>query len=180
MDNMASGALDASPHSYTPVLPGSTLQETARADEPQIDEAQGRKDELSMTMIPTGDRATETTNVVADMSSPDTFPEFVLREKSRACKRRFQDCLYVPNLPHEDWLEQRSAEFNWWTSGLNADKNGPGSLDSRLRLRPDVTAVIVDALDGLGDALYTYHELGRSLDAPHFCTSRARNGTFVV
>lgn len=170
VDNMASGTSDVPPHSSALVLPGPTPQETAPVAEPQADEARGGKGELSMTTIAAGDRALETTDELADTTPPDTFPEFVLREKSRACKRRFKECLHVPNLPHDDWLEQRSAEFNWWTSGLNADQNGPGSLDARLRLRPDVTAVLVDALEGLEDALYTYHQLGRSLDGPNFST----------
>lgn len=128
-----------------------------------------KRDGLLLIAMPPG--APEATDELAAMSLPDNhaFSDFVLREKSRACKLEFRKCLNVDNLPHEDWLEQRSAEFNWWTSGLNADKNGPGSLDARLRLRPDVTAVIVDALDGLHDALSTYHELGGLLHNPDVC-----------
>lgn len=163
-NNMASGASDASLHPRTAVFPGSAPQESAPVAEAQVDET----GELSVTKTTAGDRGLETTD------------ELVLRKKSWACRGRFKECLSVLNLVHHDWLEQRSAEFNWWTSGLNADKNGPGSLDARLSLRPDVTAVIVDALDGLEDALYTYHKLGRSLDGPKFCTSCARNIPFII
>ncbi|KAI0859102.1 hypothetical protein F4860DRAFT_277241 [Xylaria cubensis] len=94
--------------------------------------------------------------------SHESYPEFVLRDKSRACKQWFRDCLEIPNLDYDDWLEQRYAEFNWWISGLNADKSGPGSLDARLRLRPDVRDVLVDVLDGLESALCEFHQISNS------------------
>ncbi|KAF4428916.1 hypothetical protein F53441_14029 [Fusarium austroafricanum] len=71
-------------------------------------------------------------------------------------------CLEVPDLNEDDWIEQKSAEFNWWTSGLNADKDGPGSLDSRLRLRPDVRDAVADLLEGLMTALSKCDELDRT------------------
>ncbi|KAF5962661.1 Hsp70 chaperone protein [Fusarium bulbicola] len=79
--------------------------------------------------------------------------EFIIRNKTRACKEAFRRCLEIQDLAEDDWLEQKSAEFNWWISGLNADKIGPGSLDSRLMLRPDVRDVVVDLLEGLIMAL---------------------------
>ncbi|TRX88536.1 hypothetical protein FHL15_010575 [Xylaria flabelliformis] len=94
--------------------------------------------------------------------SHESYPEFVLRDKSRACKQWFRDCLKTPNLDYDDWLEQKYAEFNWWISGLNADKSGPGSLDARLILRPDVRDVLVDVLDGLENALCEFHQISTS------------------
>ncbi|RKL08600.1 hypothetical protein BFJ68_g9394 [Fusarium oxysporum] len=73
----------------------------------------------------------------------------MIRNKTRFCKEAFQRCLEIQDLAVGDWLEQKSAEFNWWISGLNADKIGPGSLDSRLMLRPDVRDVVADLLEGL-------------------------------
>ncbi|KAF5572636.1 Hsp70 chaperone protein [Fusarium pseudocircinatum] len=80
-------------------------------------------------------------------------PELIIRNNTRACKEAFRRCLKIQDLAEDDWLEQKSAEFNWWISGLNADKIGPGSLDSRLMLRPDVREVVVDLLEGLTMAL---------------------------
>ncbi|KAI1131559.1 hypothetical protein F5Y10DRAFT_262131 [Nemania abortiva] len=87
---------------------------------------------------------------------------FVLRDKSRACKQQFRKCLDIPCLDYDTWLEQKSAEFNWWTSGLNADKSGPGSLDARLRLRPDIRDVVADVLNGLESALYKFYQIATS------------------
>ncbi|KAI0184666.1 hypothetical protein EV127DRAFT_374469 [Xylaria flabelliformis] len=94
--------------------------------------------------------------------SHELYPEFVLRDKSRTCKQWFRDCLEIPNLDYDDWLEQKYAEFNWWISGLNADKSGSGSLDARLRLRPDVRDVLVDILDGLESALREFYLISTS------------------
>ncbi len=92
-----------------------------------------------------------------------TESEFVLRDSARRCKQLFQSCLDIPALDEDDWLEQKCAEFSWWTSGLNVDKSGPGSLDSRLRLRPDVRDVVADLLDGLIIALSKCKEIGEHL-----------------
>ncbi|KAM4055138.1 hypothetical protein HRG_005945 [Hirsutella rhossiliensis] len=93
---------------------------------------------------------------------PGTKTEFILREKTRACKQLFQKCLHIPDIDEDDWLAQKSAEFNLCTSGLKADKHGPDSLDSRLRLRPDIRDVVADLLDGLVTALSKYQEIDRS------------------
>lgn len=98
------------------------------------------------------------------MEEPSLFSksgsDHALQNRSKACKQFFRDCLERPDLD-DDWLEEKCAEFNWWSSGLNADKRGPGSLDARLRLRPDVQDVIVDVLDGLKTALGKYYSIGR-------------------
>lgn len=86
--------------------------------------------------------------------------ELIIRNKTRVCKEAFQRCLKIQDLAEDDWLEQKSAEFNWWISGLNADKIGPGSLDSRLMLRPDVGEVVVDLLEGLIMALSKCEDIG--------------------
>ncbi|KAK2480384.1 hypothetical protein H9L39_07952 [Fusarium oxysporum f. sp. albedinis] len=85
--------------------------------------------------------------------------DLIIRHKTRTCKEWFQICLEVPDMK-DDWLEQMSAEFNCWASDLNADKLGPDSLDSRLRLRPDVRDQVADLLDGLVTALNKYEEIG--------------------
>ncbi|KAI0104203.1 hypothetical protein GGR51DRAFT_561261 [Nemania sp. FL0031] len=96
------------------------------------------------------------------------YPEsYLLKEKSRACKQQFKKCLEISNIDYDIWLEQKSANFNWWTSGLNADKSGPGSLDARLRLRPDVRDVVADVLDGLESALYKFHQIDGDSQQPY-------------
>ncbi|OTA94289.1 hypothetical protein M434DRAFT_10828 [Hypoxylon sp. CO27-5] len=95
-----------------------------------------------------------------EASSPSLEPdhEYVLHKKSQACKWWFKKCVELSDFD-DDWLEQKCAEFNWWASGLNADKSGPGSLDARLRLRLDVRDVVVGLLDSLEAALCRYHEI---------------------
>ncbi|KAG5744879.1 hypothetical protein H9Q70_012424 [Fusarium xylarioides] len=88
----------------------------------------------------------------------------IIREKTRVCKDAFQRCLEIQDLSEDDWIEQKSAEFNWWISGLNADKIGPGSLDSRLMLRPDVRDVVVDLLGGLIMALSKCEDIAEEED----------------
>ncbi|KAF5535802.1 Hsp70 chaperone protein [Fusarium mexicanum] len=90
--------------------------------------------------------------------------ELNIRNKTRACKAAFQRCLEIQDLAEDDWLEQKSAEFNWWISGLNADKIGPGSLDSRLILRTDVRDVVVDLLEGLIMALSKCEDIAEEED----------------
>ncbi|KAJ4016197.1 hypothetical protein NW752_003321 [Fusarium irregulare] len=92
--------------------------------------------------------------------------EFMLREKSRRCKQLFQRCLQNLTLNDDDWVEQKSAEFNWWKAGLNADKSGPGSLDSQLGLRPDVKEAIAEVLDNLATALLRFMEIEPSDSQP--------------
>ncbi|KAI1278569.1 hypothetical protein F5Y07DRAFT_63016 [Xylaria sp. FL0933] len=94
--------------------------------------------------------------------SSEHHSEFVLRDKSRACRQWFRDCLETPNLDSDDRLEQKASVFNWWMSGLNADETGPGSLDAQLRLRPDVKDVLVDVLDGLESTLCELHRIATS------------------
>ncbi|KAG8420597.1 hypothetical protein J3459_010921 [Metarhizium acridum] len=65
----------------------------------------------------------------------------------------------MANLDEDDWLEERYAELIWWSSSLNPDK-GPASLDSLLRLRPDVSDTVASALDGLEAALSEFLEIG--------------------
>lgn len=93
------------------------------------------------------------------------YPGTLVRDKTQACTQSFRNCLQGFELDdyadddNEIWIEQKSAEFKWWNSGLNADKRGPGSLDARLALRPDVRDVVVEVLEGLTDALQKYSEL---------------------
>ncbi|KAH6887068.1 hypothetical protein B0T10DRAFT_575574 [Thelonectria olida] len=80
-------------------------------------------------------------------------PETSLSQIVKESQDLFQSCLDIPELSENDWLEQKSAEFNWWTSGLNADKTNISSLDHRLSLRPDVKDVVAGLLDGINSAL---------------------------
>ncbi|KAK1243895.1 hypothetical protein MKX08_002033 [Trichoderma sp. CBMAI-0020] len=89
-----------------------------------------------------------------------SLPKSVLRDKTRVCKQLFRDCFEILGLEYDDWLEQRCSEFNWWASGLSADSWGPGSLDSRLKLRPDIIEVVSKVLDGLESSLSSYYEIG--------------------
>ncbi|PCD21380.1 hypothetical protein AU210_016345 [Fusarium oxysporum f. sp. radicis-cucumerinum] len=87
--------------------------------------------------------------------------QFTLRKKTLLCKKRFRTCLELPGLNEGDWIEEKSAEFNFWASKLNAEKHGPDSLDSRLTLRPDVRKHVASVLDGLMMALGKCEEIGR-------------------
>lgn len=103
---------------------------------------------------------------VALLQLGPAYPGTLVRDKTQACTQSFRNCLqsfgledYANDDDDEIWIEQKSAEFRWWNSGLNADKRGPGSLDARLALRPDVRDVVVEVLEGLTDALQKYSGL---------------------
>ncbi|KAJ8130542.1 hypothetical protein O1611_g3084 [Lasiodiplodia mahajangana] len=99
------------------------------------------------------------------MGSTNDAEFYFLRDKSRACKLQFRKCLEIQNFDYDIWIEQKSAEFNWWTSGLNADKSGPRSLDAQLTLRPDIRDVVAVALDGLESALDKFYQIATSIPA---------------
>ncbi|KAF5674771.1 Hsp70 chaperone protein [Fusarium circinatum] len=116
--------------------------------------------DIELSLAPA--RPKSQTNSVTIWSTPTMDAELIIRNKSQVCKEAFQTCLKIQDLAEDDWLEQKSAEFNWWISGLNADKIGPGSLDSRLMLRPDVKEVVVDLLESLIIALSEYEDIAEA------------------
>ncbi|RYP44076.1 hypothetical protein DL768_009421 [Monosporascus sp. mg162] len=75
-----------------------------------------------------------------------------LCRRTGACKDLFKKVSSIPDLDN-DWLEDRSADFNWWAYGLSASKTGRSSLDYRVKDRPDVQQVISNLLDSLSHAL---------------------------
>ncbi|SCO27216.1 related to hsp70 protein [Fusarium fujikuroi] len=103
-------------------------------------------------------------NTVVEWETRTMEAELIIRNKTRVCKEAFQRCFQIQDLAEDDWLEQKSAEFNWWISGLNADKIGPGSLDSRLMLRPDVRDVVVDLLQSMIIALSECEDIAKKED----------------
>ncbi|KAK3329199.1 hypothetical protein B0H66DRAFT_16416 [Apodospora peruviana] len=69
------------------------------------------------------------------------------------CKALFRDCLALAVFAADDWLEDRSADFNVWAFSIGADNIGKSSLDYRLRNWHDVRSIIVGLLAGLRDTL---------------------------
>ncbi|PCD21303.1 hypothetical protein AU210_016269 [Fusarium oxysporum f. sp. radicis-cucumerinum] len=64
-------------------------------------------------------------------------------------------------MSEDDWIEDKFAYFQAWVEKFNADERGPDSLDSRLRLRPDIREVFVDVLDVLIMSLKRCTEISR-------------------
>ncbi|KAJ4315180.1 hypothetical protein N0V84_008514 [Fusarium piperis] len=76
-----------------------------------------------------------------------------LCRRTEECLSLFQDASRHQGLADDDWIEDRAADFVWWSHGLKAQKTGRSSLDYRLRDRPDIQKVIAGLLDSLAQAL---------------------------
>lgn len=72
------------------------------------------------------------------------------------CASLFTTLADHPKLSDDDWLEDRAADFAWWSHGLKAQKTGRSSLDFRLRNRLDIQKVISGLLHSLFSALEEY------------------------
>lgn len=72
------------------------------------------------------------------------------------CASLFTALADHPKLSDDDWLEDRAADFAWWSHGLKAQKTGRSSLDFRLRNRLDIQKVISGLLHSLFSALEEY------------------------
>ncbi|KAM0342917.1 hypothetical protein ACHAPU_009121 [Fusarium lateritium] len=63
----------------------------------------------------------------------------------------------------DDWLEDRAADFAWWSYSLKAQKTGRSSLDYRLRSRQDVQKIIANLLESLAATLDEYLQSGEDV-----------------
>lgn len=75
---------------------------------------------------------------------------------TKKCASLFTAMADHPKLSDDDWLEDRAADFAWWSHGLKAQKTGRSSLDFRLRNRLDIQKVISGLLHSLFSALEEY------------------------
>ncbi|KAH6989182.1 hypothetical protein BKA56DRAFT_575214 [Ilyonectria sp. MPI-CAGE-AT-0026] len=75
---------------------------------------------------------------------------------TKKCSSLFTAMADHPKLSDDDWLEDRAADFAWWSHGLKAQKTGRSSLDFRLRNRLDIQKVISGLLHSLFSALEEY------------------------
>lgn len=97
-----------------------------------------------------------------------------LCRRTEECLVLFQDVSGNQKLADNDWVEDRAADFAWWSHGLKAQKAGRSSLNYRLRDRPDIQKVIEGLLDSLALALRQYSQPGISVPIPEvtkYCTS---------
>ncbi|KAH7131289.1 hypothetical protein EDB81DRAFT_728454 [Dactylonectria macrodidyma] len=72
------------------------------------------------------------------------------------CASTFTYLADQSGISDHDWLEDRAADFAWWSHGLKAQKTGRSSLDFRLRNRPDIQKIISGLLHSLLSALEEY------------------------
>ena len=82
-------------------------------------------------------------------------------KSTKACRDAFTECQNLPELLDGWDIEERQAEFNWWTVALLADSIGQASLDHRLRGRPDIEKVVLGLVDGITRAVKTSATIGK-------------------
>ncbi|KAL8366657.1 hypothetical protein RB595_010495 [Gaeumannomyces hyphopodioides] len=58
--------------------------------------------------------------------------------RAGVCQSLFKDCQQYRVLSGGDFIDKMSAEFNWWSLGISAERRGRSSLDYRVRTRNDV------------------------------------------
>jgi hypothetical protein len=92
-------------------------------------------------------------------------------EASQACRKSFGKCVGITALMHQEWAENRLADFSLWGAGIGASASGRASLDSRLALKPTARDVIVNLLRVLKTLVEECHDLGMVktayTDRPH-------------
>ncbi|KAK3361563.1 hypothetical protein B0T24DRAFT_641866 [Lasiosphaeria ovina] len=69
------------------------------------------------------------------------------------CNDRFRACLSLAVFSDDDWMDDRSADFNVWGFSIKADATGRSSLDYRLRNWPEVRSIVVGLLKSLSHCL---------------------------
>lgn len=80
---------------------------------------------------------------------------------SNACRQSFEDCLTITSLIHNEWAENRLAEFNLWAAGVGASVKQRASLDVRLALETEVRDVVTNLLITLRAFIEECRKLGR-------------------
>ncbi|MCJ1349815.1 hypothetical protein MMC31_008056, partial [Peltigera leucophlebia] len=79
---------------------------------------------------------------------------------SNACRQSFEGCLTITSLVHNEWAENRLAEFNLWAAGVGASMKQRASLDKRLAFETDVRDVVTDLLITLKAFIEECRKLG--------------------
>jgi hypothetical protein len=87
----------------------------------------------------------------------DVPKKFEIRPVVAECRDVFSECLAVPHLAEQVWLQTAQIEFNFWRSNIHAGSRDRSSLDYRLRERPEVREAICSLLRGLAEALRKCH-----------------------
>lgn len=80
---------------------------------------------------------------------------------SDACRQSFDDCLTIKSLKHNEWAENRLAEFNLWATGIGVSEKQRASLDERLIFEIEVRDVITNLLITLKAFIEECKKLGR-------------------
>ena len=67
-------------------------------------------------------------------------------DTAMACHYAFKEATSSPRLMHQEWAENRLADFNLWSSGAGASTTGKASLDRRLRANPEARTILINLL----------------------------------
>ncbi|OOQ87104.1 hypothetical protein PEBR_18808 [Penicillium brasilianum] len=67
-------------------------------------------------------------------------------EAARECRQGFRKATTVPRLMHQEWAENRLADFNLWAIGAGASSTGKASLDHRLHANPEAHTILFNLL----------------------------------
>ncbi|KAL2858223.1 hypothetical protein BJX68DRAFT_163001 [Aspergillus pseudodeflectus] len=65
------------------------------------------------------------------------------------CRYIFRTAITTPRLMHQEWPENRLADFNLWASSAGASATGKASLDYRLRENLDAHTILINLLSML-------------------------------
>ncbi|KAL2798680.1 hypothetical protein BJX66DRAFT_21618 [Aspergillus keveii] len=70
-------------------------------------------------------------------------------DAATACRYIFRTAIATPRLMHQEWAENRLADFNLWASSAGAFTTGKASLDYRLRENLDAHTILINLLSML-------------------------------
>ncbi|KAL3447097.1 hypothetical protein BJX65DRAFT_104514 [Aspergillus insuetus] len=70
-------------------------------------------------------------------------------DAATACRYIFRTAIATPRLMHQEWAENRLADFNLWASSAGASTTGKASLDYRLRENLDAHTILINLLSML-------------------------------
>lgn len=72
-----------------------------------------------------------------------------IRDVALQCRASFEKSLSFAPLMHEEWAENRLADFNLWSSGAGVFAPASASFDWRLSSESDLKAVYTNLLQAL-------------------------------
>ncbi|KAL4882883.1 CHAT domain-containing protein [Aspergillus karnatakaensis] len=98
-------------------------------------------------------------------------PEITLCVAARRCQEAFRDCIMLPEIARDNWIENRLGDFNLWIADLHVDSIGHASLDYRLREREDVKDLVVVLLESLINSLHRCKTIGEGSPEPRMLAS---------